>query len=316
MKAILMNVQGKSYEIKSGITKVGNTEVCEIQVPFAECFRLKREDNFLWVQPLVNIHRINGFGLKESLCAGKEFELDLSTGKKEIIAGDERYTFEFGKPRIIRINLIDHNKSMDEPPIIKKVLNESMYSQNSKTPQKKAKALHYCFVQNYIKQLNGVYKLKFSNSYVCAEDQNKLYKLGIEIDPNEYNILVMDSYKRTFNLLLALNQGKMIVNSQWIKDCLSSMQVQNPYLYVLKTNNFSILKSIGSSISNKIFLNKHFHLSPELKSNLTKEEIVKLIEAGGGSISNEPYANMIVNNGEGGGLQLEEFIQMILYQKV
>ncbi|CAD8076259.1 unnamed protein product [Paramecium primaurelia] len=306
MKPILMNV----------LATVGNTETCEIQVPLVDCFRLKREDNFLWVQPLVNIHRINGFGQKESLCAGKEFELDLSTGKKEIIAVDERFTFEYGKSRVIRINLIDHNKSIDEPPIIKKVLNESIYSQNSKIAQKKSKPLHYCFVQNYIKQLNGVYKLKFSNSYVCAEDQNKLYKLGIQIDPNNYNILVMDSYKRTFNLLLALNQGKMIVNSQWIKDSLSSMQVQNPYLYVLKTNNFSILKSIGSSILNKIFLNKQFYLSPDLKSNMTKEEIIKLIEAGGGTISNQQSEVMIVNNGEKGGLQMEEFIQMILYQKV
>ncbi|CAD8105556.1 unnamed protein product [Paramecium sonneborni] len=316
MKPIQMILQGKKYEIPQGITTVGNTGTCQIQISLSDCFELKREENYLWIQPIINIYRINGFGFKETLSVGKEYELDLSTGKKEIIAFDEQFTFEYGKKRIIKIQIIDQNKCTIEPKIVKKVVNESMYFENSINIQKKSKPLYYCFIQNYIKQLNGIYKLKFSNSFVCVEDQNKLHKLGIEIDPNDYNILVMDFYKRTFNLLLALNQGKLIVSSQWIKDCLSTRQVQNPYLYILKTNNFSILKSIGNSISNKIFLDKKFQLSPQLQSNMTREEITKLIEAGGGIISNQQNAIQVVNNGEQGGVQMEEFIQMILYQKV
>ncbi|CAD8090307.1 unnamed protein product [Paramecium primaurelia] len=94
------------------------------------------------------------------------------------------------------------------------------------------------------------------------------------------------------------------------------MQIQNPYLYVLKTNNLSILNSIETSLSQSIFLNKQFNLSHDLKSNLKNEEIVQLIEAGGGTIKNGENSIKIVNNGEGGGLEIEQLIQMILFQKV
>lgn len=56
-----------------------------------------------------------------------------------------------------------------------------------------------------IKELDGFYKLKFSNFAIQEDDQIKLLKLGIYIDPVNYNILIMETYKRTYNLLLALN---------------------------------------------------------------------------------------------------------------
>ena len=71
-----------------------------------------------------------------------------------------------------------------------------------------------------IKELDGFYKLNFA---IQEDDQIKLLKLGIYIDPVNYNILIMETYKRTYNLLLALNEGKLIVSSQWIKDCLGTM---------------------------------------------------------------------------------------------
>jgi hypothetical protein len=44
------------------------------------------------------------------LLAGREYELDLTTGEKKIIAFNETITFEFLKPPIIKINFIKQNK--------------------------------------------------------------------------------------------------------------------------------------------------------------------------------------------------------------
>lgn len=62
MKQILMRVLDKKFKIKPGTTTVGNTQTCNIQIPLPECFKLNYEANCLWIQPSVNLLRINGFG--------------------------------------------------------------------------------------------------------------------------------------------------------------------------------------------------------------------------------------------------------------
>ncbi|CAD8128618.1 unnamed protein product [Paramecium sonneborni] len=319
MKPIIMKAFDKKYKVQPGISIVGNTEQSNIQIALPECFKLNYEFNILWIQPIINIHRINGQGDAQLLRIDKEYELDLTTGQKQIIVQEQTITFEYAKPKIIKINLINHKKQNTtflEPTIIKKVQTESNEIQSKNIKKQKSQSKHYLLVQNYIKQLNGDYRIKFSNFSVCNDDLLKLLKMGIQVDFEKYNILVMETFKRTFNLLLAINQGKMIVNSQWIKDSLSSMQVQNPYLYVLKTTNLSILNSIETSLSQSIFLNKQFNLSPDLKSNLKDYEIIQLIEAAGGTIGNGENSIKIINNGEAGGLEIEQLIQMMLFQKV
>ncbi|CAD8104666.1 unnamed protein product [Paramecium sonneborni] len=318
MKPIIMKAFDKKYKVKPGISIVGNTEQSNIQIALPECFKLNYESNILWIQPIINIHRINGQGDAQLLRIDKEYELDLTTGQKQIIVQEQNIIFEYAKPKIIKINLINHNKpntTFLEPIITKKVQTEQNEKQFRNIVKSKNQPRHYLLVQNYIKQMNGDYRIKFSNFSVCDDDLLKLLKMGIQVDFEKYNILVMETFKRTFNFLLAINEGKIIVNSQWIKDCLSSMQVQNPYLYVLKTNNFSILNSIETSISQSIFLNKQFNLSPDLKSNLKDYEIIQLIEAGGGSIGNGENSIKIISNGEVGGLEIEQLIQMILFQR-
>ncbi|CAK90054.1 unnamed protein product (macronuclear) [Paramecium tetraurelia] len=319
MKPIIMKAFDKKYKVKTGISIIGNTEQCNIQVPLPECFKLNYDSNILWIQPIINIHRINGQGDAQLLRIDKEYELDLTTGQKHIIVQEQTLTFEYVKPKSIKINLIKQNKpnlTIIEPSINKKIQNESNDQPLTNSQKSKTQPKHYLLVQNYIKQLNGEYRIKFSNFAVCNDDLLKLLKMGIYVDIEQYNILVMETFKRTFNLLLAINEGKMIVNSQWIKDCLSTMQIQNPYLYVLKKNNLSILNSIETSLSQSIFLNKQFNLSQDLKSNLKNEEIIQLIEAGGGSIGNGENSIKIVNNGEAGGLEIEQLLQMILFQRV
>lgn len=97
------------------------------------------------------------------------------------------------------------------------------------------------------------FRVKFSNCYLQDDDYLKLFKIGIRIDPENYNILVMDNFKRTFSLLLAIQEAKLVVNSRWIKDCLATLRVPSPYLYMLRSSKVNLMSSINRAMQKPLF---------------------------------------------------------------
>ncbi|CAD8090309.1 unnamed protein product [Paramecium primaurelia] len=158
MKQIIMKAFDKKYKVKPGISVIGNTEQCNIQVPLPVCFKLNYDSNILWIQPIINIHRINGQGDAQLLRIDKEYELDLTTGQKQIIVQEQTLTFEYARPKIIKINLIKQNKpnlTILEPPINKQTQIEQNEKPITNSQKSKGQPKHYLLVQNYIKQMNG-----------------------------------------------------------------------------------------------------------------------------------------------------------------
>lgn len=57
-----------------------------------------------------------------------------------------------------------------------------------------------------------------------------------ETSDDQFNILVMDGFRRRAKLLIALNRGAYVVNSKWVKDSLKNNAIQAPEEYIIKVD--------------------------------------------------------------------------------
>jgi len=98
------------YILPPGVSVVGNNERCEIKVPnlIDECFVLNNTEYILWIEPLTNIERINGFNEKYQLSLRREYEIDISTGPKQYVLNKNIVEFiqVYPKQTRIKVNIV------------------------------------------------------------------------------------------------------------------------------------------------------------------------------------------------------------------
>ena len=81
------------------------------------------------------------------------------------------------------------------------------------------------------------FKVLFSNCQVPEADKEAIKKMGARLVENvtdDFNVLVMDSFKRRIKLLAALNKRAAIVSPDWIYDCIIEKRLLEPEFFTLK----------------------------------------------------------------------------------
>ena len=123
--------------------------------------------------------------------------------------------------------------------VIEKKSSTRKGAKNSEEQQEKTMEIEPNKRNAYMAMFSG-----FEKDDQDVEDSKKALKnLGIKIvqekDKN-FNLLIMDKFKRTIKLLLALNKGIDIVNYKWVQDCIAANKILSPSDYVFTDNEAEI----------------------------------------------------------------------------
>ena len=141
------------------------------------------------------------------------------------------------------------------------------------------------------------YKVMFSgfekDDQEVEDSKEVLAKYGakvVEEKDQNFNVLVMDVFKRTIKFLLAVAKGVDIVNYKWVQECLDAKTLLDPVDYIYYDRkiefkyNFRLDKSLEVAKSRKTGLLEGFrvYVPPNIKPK--QDEIKVLIECIGGIV--------------------------------
>lgn len=141
------------------------------------------------------------------------------------------------------------------------------------------------------------YQVMFSGfdkkDHKVEADKKMLATLGVKIVEDReknFNVLVMDKFKRTIKFLLALNKGVDIVSYQWVTSCLDKNSALSPsdYIYSDKSAESKYQFKLAQSIlkarkrTEGLLTGLKVYIPNNIKPSF--EELKDLIESADGTV--------------------------------
>ncbi|KAL4477540.1 hypothetical protein ABPG74_002690 [Tetrahymena malaccensis] len=139
-----------------------------------------------------------------------------------------------------------------------------------------------------------------SNCNLTTQEKNKMIELGatfVENQDEDFDIVVMEEFRRRAKLLIGLNKRAWIVSKGWILDCIDDNELIEDYCeYIIEVpekdqmkyddlNLDTVQYSIQKGKPFKLFENFSFFLQDQYK-NILVDELQSIIKSGGGKILN------------------------------
>ncbi|EAR96603.2 BRCA1 carboxy-terminus (BRCT) domain protein (macronuclear) [Tetrahymena thermophila SB210] len=139
-----------------------------------------------------------------------------------------------------------------------------------------------------------------SNCNLTNAEKNKMIKLGavfVENQEEDFDVVVMEEFRRRAKLLIGLNKKAWIVSKGWILDCIDDDELITDFCEYLievpledqkKYNNLNldnVQYNIQKGKGFKLFENCSFFLQGQYK-NILIDELQAIIISGGGKIIN------------------------------
>ncbi|KAL4496548.1 hypothetical protein ABPG72_015909 [Tetrahymena utriculariae] len=154
--------------------------------------------------------------------------------------------------------------------------------------------------QNNKHKQNKQVRVILSNCNLTTNEKNKMIKLGatfVENQDEDFDVVVMEEFRRRAKLLIGLNKKAWILSKGWILDCIDDNELIEDYCeYIIEVpqedqekydnlNLDSVQYSIQKGKGFKIFQNSQFFLQEQYK-NILVDELQSIIKSGGGKIIN------------------------------